>query len=152
MRLKLSVTIVIWFNLIVFWSVYRTWQWVSKSSKVTVQHWIVRSQQSVQPANCSRSMSWQNPHKYRRTQWPDIRRRKVVGSDKNMFPINYFSSLVQLKTLKKRLAIDEDCREKYNFTIKDDLNKGYAIKVSNAHKFEKPSDKEWYLPQHPVAK
>ena len=62
---------------------------------------------------------------------------------------NYFSSLVQLKSLEKRLAKDEDLREKYTSTIKEDLNKGYVIEVPDAHKLESRSDKEWYLPHHP---
>ena len=57
---------------------------------------------------------------------------------------------MQLKSLEKRLAKDEDLREKYISTIKEDLNKGYVIEVPDAHKFESRPDKEWYLPQHPV--
>ena len=48
----------------------------------------------------------------------------------------YFSSLVQLKSLEKRLAKDEDLREKYDSTIKDDLKKGHVIVVADAHKVE----------------
>ena len=65
-------------------------------------------------------------------------------------PNNYFSSHVQLKSLEKRLAKDEDLREKYTSIIKEDLNKGYVIEVPDAHKVpENRSDKEWYLPHHP---
>ena len=63
---------------------------------------------------------------------------------------NYFSSIVQLKSLEKRLAKDEDLREKYTSTIREDLNKGYVIEVPEAHKIENRPDKEWYLPHHPV--
>ena len=66
-------------------------------------------------------------------------------------PKNYFS-LVQLKSLEKRLAKDEDLRENYTSTIKEDLNKRFVIEVPNAHKVENRSDKEWNLPQHPVLK
>ena len=45
------------------------------------------------------------------------------AADNTKLPNNYFSSLVQLKTLEKRLAEDEDLREKYTNTIKEDLNK-----------------------------
>ena len=72
------------------------------------------------------------------------------AADNTQLPNNYFSSLVQLKSLEKRLPKDEDIREKYSSTIKKDLNKGYVIVVPDAHQFEKQSDKEWYLPQHPV--
>ena len=74
------------------------------------------------------------------------------AADNIQLPNNYFSSLVQLKSLEKRLAKDEDLREKYTSTIKEDLNKGYVIEVPDAHKVESRSDKEWYLPHHPVLK
>ena len=64
-------------------------------------------------------------------------------------PNNYFSSLVQLKSLEKRSAKDEDLREKYTSTIKEDPNKGFVIELPDAHKVESRSDKEWYLPHHP---
>ena len=57
---------------------------------------------------------------------------------------------MQLKSLEKRLAKDEDLREKYTSTTNDDLNKGYVIEVPDAHKVENRYDKEWYLPHHPV--
>ena len=72
------------------------------------------------------------------------------AADITQLPNNYFSSLVQLKSLEKRLAKDEDLREKYTSTIKEDLNKGYVIEVPVAHKIENRSDKVWYLPHHPV--
>ena len=40
--------------------------------------------------------------------------------------------------------------EKYTSTIKEDLSKGYVNEVLDAHKVENRSDKEWYLPHHPV--
>ena len=64
------------------------------------------------------------------------------AADNTKLPNNYFS-LVQLKSLEKRLAKDEDLREKYTSTIKEDLNKGYVIEVPDAHKVESWSDKEW---------
>ena len=72
------------------------------------------------------------------------------AADNTKLPNNYFSSLVQLKSLEKRLAKDEDLRERYTSTIKEDLKKGYVIEVPDAHKVENRSDKEWYLPHHPV--
>ena len=72
------------------------------------------------------------------------------AADNIQLPNSYFSSLVQLKSLEKRLAKDEDIREKYTSTIKEDLKKGYVIEVPDAHKVESRSDKEWYLPHHPV--
>ena len=49
---------------------------------------------------------------------------------------NYFSALVQLKSLEKRLAKDQTSREKYSNTIKEDLDKGYVVRVKNAHKWK----------------
>ena len=46
------------------------------------------------------------------------------AADNTKLPNNYFSSLVQLKSLEKRLAKVEDLREKFTSTIKEDLNKG----------------------------
>ena len=51
------------------------------------------------------------------------------AADNTKLPNNYFSSLVNLKSLEKRLAKDEDLREKYTKTIKEDLNMGYVIEV-----------------------
>ena len=57
---------------------------------------------------------------------------------------------MQLKSLERLLTKDENLREKYNSTINSDLNKGYVIEVPDAHKVESRSNKEWYLPHHPV--
>ena len=57
---------------------------------------------------------------------------------------------MQLKSLEKRLAKDEDLGEKYTSTIKEYLKKGYVIEVPDAHNVENRSDREWYLPHHPV--
>ena len=45
------------------------------------------------------------------------------AADITKLPNNYFSSLVQLKSLEERLAKYEDLTEKYTSTIKEDLNK-----------------------------
>ena len=73
--------------------------------------------------------------------------RMLWAADNTKFPNNNFSSLVQLKSVEKRLAKDEDLRDKYTSTIKEDIIKGYVIEVPDARKFENRSDKEWYLPQ-----
>ena len=72
------------------------------------------------------------------------------AADNIQLPNNNLSSLLQLKSLEKRLAKDEDLREVYTSTIKEDLNKGYVIEVPDAYKVESRSDKGWYLPHHPV--
>ena len=53
-------------------------------------------------------------------------------------PDNYYSSLVQLKSLEKRLAKHPHLRDQYSKTIEDDLSKGYVIQVS-PHNFSNRS-------------
>ena len=62
-----------------------------------------------------------------------------------MLPDNYYSSLLQLKSLKKRLAKDPHLRDQYSKTIEDDLSKGCVIQVP-PHNFSNRSIREWYLP------
>ena len=63
---------------------------------------------------------------------------------------NYFSALVQLKSLEKWLTKDQTLREKYSNTFTEDLDKGYVVRVKDAHNVESRSEREWYLPHHPV--
>ena len=72
------------------------------------------------------------------------------AEDNIELPNNYFSALVQLKSLEKRLTKDQTLRDKYSCTIKEDLDKGYVVRVKDAHKVESRSEREWYLPHHPV--
>ena len=72
------------------------------------------------------------------------------AEDNIELPNNYFSALVQLKSLEKRLTKDKTLREKYSNTIKEDLDKGYVVRVKDAHKVESRSEREWYLPHPPV--
>ena len=58
------------------------------------------------------------------------------AEDNIELPNNHFSTLVQLKSLEKRLAKDQTLREKYSNTIKEDLDKGYVVRVKDAHKVE----------------
>ena len=46
-------------------------------------------------------------------------------------PNNYYSALVQLKSLEKRLSKDEELRSKYSKNINDDIEKGYVFRVEN---------------------
>ena len=55
------------------------------------------------------------------------------AKDNVELPNNYFSALVQLKSLEKRLTKDQTLREKYSNTIKEDLDMGYAVRVKDAH-------------------
>ena len=64
---------------------------------------------------------------------------------------NFFSSLVQPKSLEKRLSRgDTSLKENYANLIREDLEKRYLITAPDAHKVEQRSDKECYLPHHPV--
>ena len=75
----------------------------------------------------------------------------MLWADDNIqLPNNYFSSLVQLKSLEKRLSRDTTLNDNYASTIREDLEKGYLITVPDAHKVQQRSEKEWYLPHHPV--
>ena len=65
-------------------------------------------------------------------------------------PNNYYSALVQLKSLEKRLFRDQDLRVKYEKSIKDDVDKGYVVQVLNSKDPSERSRREWYLPHHPV--
>ena len=61
----------------------------------------------------------------------------MLWADDNIqLPNNYFSSLVQLKSLEKRLTT---LKENYANTIREDFEKGYLIKIPDAHKVEQRS-------------
>ena len=45
---------------------------------------------------------------------------------------------------------DTTLKENYAKTISEDLEKRYVIPIPDAHIVEQRSDKEWYLPHHPV--
>ena len=65
-------------------------------------------------------------------------------------PNNYYSALVQLKSLEKRLSKDEEFRSKYSKNINDDVEKGYVFRIENPKDLSQQSKHEWYLPHHPV--
>ena len=65
-------------------------------------------------------------------------------------PNNYFSALVQLKSLERRLGKDVDLRERYSKNIQDDFSKDYIVRVDKTDCFKVSNPREWYLPHHPV--
>ena len=65
-------------------------------------------------------------------------------------PNNYYSALVQLKSLEKRLSKDEKHRSKYSKNLNDDVEKGYVFRLENPKNPSRRSKREWYLPHHPV--
>ena len=65
--------------------------------------------------------------------------RYTVGmlwsSDDVTLPNNYYASLVQLKSLERRLEKDQELKAKYVKTVHDDLEKGYVIPVGDFSPF-----------------
>ena len=72
------------------------------------------------------------------------------AEDESQLPNNYFSALVQLKSLERRLEKDAELKERYAQTIKDDFSKGYIVRVNKVDCFNMKNTREWYLPHHPV--
>ena len=67
-------------------------------------------------------------------------RRMLWAEDNIELPNKNISALVQLKSLEKRLTKDQTLRKKYSNTIKEDLDKGYVVRVKDAHKVESRSE------------
>ena len=70
--------------------------------------------------------------------------------DESKLPNNYFSALVQLKSLERRLGKDPELKQHYSKTIQDDLAKGYIVPIDKSNCFKVDNNREWYLPHHPV--
>ena len=51
------------------------------------------------------------------------------AEDGSSLPNNYFSALVQLKSLERRFSKDPELKQHYGKTIQDDLEKGYIEKI-----------------------
>ena len=72
------------------------------------------------------------------------------ADDESSLPNNYFSALVQLKSLERRLERTPDLKTSYAQTIKGDFDKGYIVQVDKSDCFRVNNPREWYLPHHPV--
>ena len=72
------------------------------------------------------------------------------ADDESCLPNNYFSALIQLKSLERRLQKDADSKASYTKTISDDFSKGYIVQVDKTDCFKVDQPREWYLPHHPV--
>ena len=72
------------------------------------------------------------------------------ADDESSLPNNYFSALVQLKSLERRLEKTPELKASYAQTIKDDFDKGYIVQVDKSDCFRIDNPREWYLPHHPV--
>ena len=75
---------------------------------------------------------------------------KLWADDESCLPNNYFSALIQLKSLERRLQKDADLKASYTKTISDDFSKGYIVQVDKTDCFKVDQPREWYLPHHPV--
>ena len=79
--------------------------------------------------------------------------RYIVGmlwADDNIhLTDNFYASLVQFKSLEKRLEKDLNLKTQYASDIRSDVEKGYVVPVS-PHDSKNRSDREWYVPHHPV--
>ena len=75
----------------------------------------------------------------------------MLWADFNIqLPKHYFSSLIQPKSLEKRLSRNTTLKENYAKTFSEDLGKDYVFGIPDAHMVKQRSDKQWYLPNHPV--
>ena len=72
------------------------------------------------------------------------------AEDSCKFPSNYYSALLQLKSLEIKLNKNADLKSSYTKPIQDDLDEGYIVKVP-PHNPSQRTDREWYLPHHAVA-
>ena len=70
--------------------------------------------------------------------------------EESTLPNNYFSALVQMKSLERRFGKDPQLKESYSKTINDDFEKGYIVQVDKSECFRTDNRREWYLLHHPV--
>ena len=70
--------------------------------------------------------------------------------EESTLPNNYFSAIVQLKSLERRLGKDPQLNESYSKSIREDFEKGYVVRVDKFEYFHTDNRREWYLPHHPV--
>ena len=72
------------------------------------------------------------------------------ADEESTLPNNYFSALVQLKSLERRLGKDPQLKESYSKTIREDFEKGYIVRIDKSECFRTDNRREWSLPHHPV--
>ena len=72
------------------------------------------------------------------------------ADNRSSSPINYFSALMQLKSLERRLYKNSAFKNSYDQTITSDLEESYTAEVDKKDCFEAKCPREWYLPHHPV--
>ena len=72
------------------------------------------------------------------------------ADDDSSLPNNYFSALVQLKSLERRLEKSPERKASYSQTIEDNLDKEYIFQVEDLDCFRVDNPREWYVLHHPV--
>ena len=65
-------------------------------------------------------------------------------------PNKYPSALSQFKSLERRLARDEQLRQRYDETIRIDADKSFIRKLDTEELRRTKDLQQWYLPHHPV--
>ena len=70
------------------------------------------------------------------------------ADDDSSLPNNYFSALVQLKSLERRLEKSPERKASYSQTIEDNLDKEYIFQVEDSDCFRVDNPREWYLLHH----
>ena len=71
------------------------------------------------------------------------------ADDRSNLPNDYFSALVQLKSLERLLDEKSELKNSYAQTITSDSDKGYIVKFDKKECFEDDCPREWYLPHQP---
>ena len=83
-----------------------------------------------------------------------IRSQSYVGvfwtDDQNVSPNNYFSALVQFKSLERRLGKVPNLKEQFLTNIRCYHSKSYFIEVEKSTCFKIDQPRELFLPRHPV--
>ena len=62
--------------------------------------------------------------------------------EESTLPNNYFSALVQMKSLERRLGKDPQLKESYRKTINEDFEKGYIVQVDKSECFRTDNRRE----------
>ena len=72
------------------------------------------------------------------------------ADNESSLPNNYFSALVRLKSLERRLDKTPELKASYAQTTMDNFDKGYIVQVKKSDCFRVHNTREWYLPHRPV--
>ena len=68
------------------------------------------------------------------------------ADEESTLPNNYFSALVQLKSLERRLGKYPQLKKSYSKKIREDFEKGYIVRVDKSECFRTDNRREWYKP------